>query len=473
MQLGYDLAMCTKEKMNKIQYHIILFVCVMALLASCQGSKHFTKLAAKQEAAGLVHEAAGSYYTAVQKKRSNVDAQIGLKKNGQLVLNEMLNEFAKEKNFGSNKKAVYSFHAARDYRDRVQGVGVKLQLSDFYEADYQTCKNAYLLELYDEGTTLLEDQKYGEAETRFDEIRKLDPNYKDAKNLGDIAYLEPLYSEGKREMEIGHFRAAYDQFGKVVARKSDYKNAEELRKKCLNDGIYTIAMLDFENASGSQGLDAKISAYTLDALSDVKDPFLRVVDREHMEAIIREQQLQLSGAIDENTAVQVGELVGAQAILTGTILSYDEKKGTLKAKQREGYTSYQERVLNKTDGLYYMQTRYKRANYTEYYNSNSCSVSFQYKLISLKTGEILKTEIIQKEVNDEVLYGKFDGDIKNLFPAGQGTPNLNHQDKQALMGLMQGRQDLKSSTDLSNQMFSTVSSQLSGTISRVVIDLVK
>lgn len=445
----------------------------MLMLSACQSSKHYSKLGAKQEAAGLIDEAASSYYTSLSKKRSNLDAQIGLKKNGQLVLNKMLGEFSKQKNFGTKKEAVYAFHQARAYRDRVKAVGITLELADFYLSDYNEVKNAYLKDLYDEGTDLLEEEKYDEAKTRFDEIRELDPGYKDAKDLGDIAYLEPLYQEGNKAMAIGHFRAAYENFAKVTEKKVDYKNAAALKAECLQKGTYTVALLSFENASGVTGLDAKVSAYTLEALTAIQDPFLRVVDREHMEAIIKEQQLQLSGIIDENTAVKVGSLVGAQALLTGTVLSFSEKKGTLRSKQRDGYTAYQERVLNKTDGKYYMQTRYKPCTYTEYYNSNSCSVSFQYKLINLQTGEILKTEIIQKELSDEVLYGKYEGDASNLFPAGQGGPNLNIQDKRALLNMMQARQDLKSSGELSNALFNNVSSQMSGSIASIVKEVVK
>ena len=54
--------------------YFILSICIF--LVACQGSKHFTKLAAKQEAAGLTTEAANSYYIALQKKRNNIDAQI-------------------------------------------------------------------------------------------------------------------------------------------------------------------------------------------------------------------------------------------------------------------------------------------------------------------------------------------------------------------------------------------------------------
>jgi tetratricopeptide (TPR) repeat protein len=456
-----------------VRPYYIFFLSLMLALASCQGSKHFTKMAAKQEAAGLTHEAAESYYTALQKKRSNVEAQIGMKKNGQLVLNELLNDFAKQKNFGSNKDAVYAFHKARDYKNRVQAVGISLLLADFYESDYMASKSAFLDELYESGTTLLEEEKFQEAESKFSEIKTLDPNYKDAKQLGDIAYLEPHYLDGRNAMAIEHYRDAVNQFEKVIARKADYKDVIALRKECIAKGTYTIALLNFENASGTTGLDAKVSAYTLEALTSVKDPFLRVVDRQHMEAIMHEQQLQLSGVIDENTAVQVGELVGAQALLTGTVLSYSEKKGTLRAKQREGYAAYQEKVLNKTDGKYYLQTRYKPVTYTEYYNSNSCSVSFQYKLINLKTGEILKTEIIDKELNDEVIYGKYDGDINNLYPAGQGGPNLNIQDKKSLLGMLQGRQELKTSADISHSLFGQVSSQMTNSIGQIVREIVK
>lgn len=459
--------------MLRISYSIILAVWLSVALAGCHGSKYFTKVGAKQEAAGLTPEAAESYYTALLKNRSNVDAQIGMKKNGQLYLNGLLNDFAKQKNFGSNKDAVYAYQKALEYKNKIQNSGVTLQIAEFYEQDYASCKNAFLTQLYDEGTTLLEEQKFSEAEKKFAEIKKLDPTFKDAQELGDIAYLEPLYNQGKTELSLKHYRSAYDYFGKVIQKRAEYKDAQALRKSCLEIGTYTIAMLPFENATTSTGLDARASAYTLEALTKINDPFLRVVDREHTEAILQEQKLQLSGIVDHNTAVVVGELVGAQALLTGTVLSYSEQKGTMRSKQRDAYVEYKEKVLNKEDGKYYMQSKYKPATYTEYYNTNTTNVSFQYKLISLKTGEIIKTEIIDKEVKDEVLFGRFDGDYSNLFPASQGGLNLNGNDKRALNALMQGRQELKSTADLSNDAFNQISTKMQSEISSALKLLVR
>jgi tetratricopeptide (TPR) repeat protein len=326
--------------------YFTLTILVAALLFSCSGTKHYTKMAVKQEASGLINEAAESYYNALQRKRSNIDAQIGMKKTGQLVLNQKLGEFSKAKSFGGKKEAVYAFHTARDYKEKIARVGVTLDIADFYNEDYRSVKESYMADLYEEGSELLENQNFTEAEKKFNEIKNLDPNFKDAKELGDVAYLEPLYSAGLRAFENGMYRSAYDSFGKVIARKADYKDAAAKQKESLDKGTYTIALLPYENASGVQGMDAKMSAYTLESLTKIKDPFLRVVDREHMQAILQEQKLQLSGVIDEQTAVQVGQLVGAQAILTGTVLSYDAQNGKLRNTSRTGYESYREKKVN-------------------------------------------------------------------------------------------------------------------------------
>lgn len=453
--------------------YIIILLSTLFVITSCTGTKKFTKMGQKQEAAGLVREAAGSYYTALQRKRENVDAQIGMKKTGQLVLNELLGDFAKKKSFGTAKEAVYSFHAARDYRDKIKRVGVELQLAEFYVMDYNSAREIFLKELYDEGTDLLEDEKYAEAEARFKEIKTLDPNYKDANELGDIAFIEPVYDDAMEAFSAGQYRKAYENFDKVLGRRSDYKEAAAKKEEALKLGIFTIALLPYENATGQPGMDAKMNAYTLEALTNIHDPFLRVVDREHMQAILQEQKLQLSGVVNEQTAVEVGNLVGAQAILTGTVLSFDQNNGRLKTVEKEAYEAYKIEKTNPETGAKFFETRYRPVKYTEYYNSNSCSVAFQYKLISLKTGEILRTEIIEKSVSDEVLYAKYGGEGRSLVPAGQGGPNLNDRDRNALLQMLSARQTLTPSGELSNELFDQVCKKMSTEIGSVVYSIVK
>jgi len=94
-------------------------------------------------------------------------------------------------------------------------------------------------------------------------------------------------------------------------------------------------------------------------------------------------------------------------------------------------------------------------------------------LTNIKTGEIIATEIVEKTLTDEVIYGRFDGDVNTLWPAGQGGPNMNQSDRKALMAMMNARQDVKPSGELSNTLFNQISVQMTGAIDKAVKEIVK
>lgn len=450
-----------------------IFYLLVIFLVACKGSGYYTKLGKKQEAGGLLMEASSSYYTAVQKNRSNVEAQIGLKRTGQHVLNGMLLEFTQEKSFGTPKTAVESYESAIKYKSKVQALGVGLDIPEMYVLDFNNSKDEYLHELYSSGSSLLEEGKFDQAKLKFDEIKRLQPDFKDAQDLGNIAFMEPLYQKGVAAMELSHYREGYDNFLKVVNTKSGYKDAKVLMDECLSKGMYSIAMVAFESASGNLEPAVNVSAYSLSALLAINDPFLRIVDRSSMNDVLKEQKLQLSGSIDANTAVQVGELTGAQALLTGNVLSHTNSQGNLRSLQKNGFAAYQEK-LKQPDGKFTYQTSYRPVTYTEYYQENTSSIGFQYKLIDLRSGQIISTDIIRLDLKDEVLYVKYDGDPRDLYPRGaNGGPNLSVADKRALMSLCNSRQDIKTTQRLSKEMFESVGGQVAIAISTKMKELVK
>ena len=70
------------------------------------------KKGVKLDEAGLHHEAAGFYINALQKKASNSDAIVALKKTGQKVLDDYLADFYQFYADKKHKKAVYAYHEA-------------------------------------------------------------------------------------------------------------------------------------------------------------------------------------------------------------------------------------------------------------------------------------------------------------------------------------------------------------------------
>jgi hypothetical protein len=100
-------------------------------------------------------------------------------------------------------------------------------------------------------------------------------------------------------------------------------------------------------------------------------------------------------------------------------------------------------------------------------------VSFQYKLINLKTGELIKTEIIERTAIDEVAWAKYDGKTSELYPANGNKVNFNQNDRRSLMNLLNGRQELRPTGELSNELFNTISRQMSDQIGATVKNIVQ
>ncbi|MCB0757668.1 MAG: hypothetical protein KDC01_04350, partial [Flavobacteriales bacterium] len=161
--------------------HIAIASILLLFAAACSGSKSYSKKAAKLDGSGLYVEAADMYLQSAVRNAKNIDAKIGLKKTGQMVLNDKLSAFFKAFSLGEDKAAVVEAYLdAENYRDRVQRAGVALEIPDSYTTDFKQVKGEYLVQLYTQGHELLEKKDYPAAEAAFAKIGKLEPGYKDA-----------------------------------------------------------------------------------------------------------------------------------------------------------------------------------------------------------------------------------------------------------------------------------------------------
>lgn len=457
----------------RVLIYCILILFSAALLSGCATSRAFAKKGLKLEEAGLLEEAARMYYTSLQKNRTNVDAKIGMKNTGQVVLNNKLQEFVQLKSFDKKSEAVSAWEEAVNYQDRVSNLGVELTIADFYVKDYEDMKQEYIEELYEEGLALMDGGQYEKAEDRFNEIARLDPEHNEATDMADIAYCEPLYKAGKEAFEVGYYREAYENFDSVMKRVPTYKESAKYRQESLDLGLFTVALLPFENSTMRNGLEAKVEAYALEAMTQVNDPFLKVVDRANMELILEEQKLGLSGVIDEESAVNVGELIGAQAILTGTVLSSSPSQGEVQRSNRDGYERYRVKRLNPETNKFYFETKYRKTTYQELSRQNTVSVSFQYKLISLKTGEIIKTRIIEQSESSTATWAEYSGEVQNLFPARGNGVNTNQRAQQQLQSIMNAPRTPMTTEELTNDVFQNVTRQMKNEVGTFIRELVK
>lgn len=438
---------------------------VVLLLPGCGGAQSLAKRGDKMSDAGHYTEAADFYYQALSRNRNNLRAKMGMIDAGQKTLNDRLDRFNRTNNMGQFRDAVNQYRDAEAYQLKVRRVGVELNIPDHYSQDYNRSKEIVLEELYEEAMVLMEEERYEQANALLKEVKTLDPNYRDAQDLSDVAYSKPLYLQGKVALENGAYRMAYDYFEQILQRTPNFKDTRALQQEALTKGRTTVAIVPFENVSNEVNVEQRMSAYVLDELSRIPDPFLRFVDRGDMDRIIEEQQLSLSGIFNDETAIQVGELLGAQAIITGKVLEYKSLQGKLQSSRKNGYEGYQVQRRSPETGAIYYETRYKPVTYTEYSAANAVIITFQYKLLSLETGEVLVSRIIERESKDGVNYAAYQGNAAMLYPASGNARNASSAAKRQLDNTLRARRNLKSPTELSNALFNSISSEISREVS--------
>ena len=82
----------------------------------------------------------------------------------------------------------------------------------------------------------------------------------------------------------------------------------------------TLAVLNFDNNTGSADYDPLGRGLAAMMISDLAaSPALKLVEREHMADVLKEQHLQQSAMFDSTTAVKTGRLLGAEFVATGAL----------------------------------------------------------------------------------------------------------------------------------------------------------
>ncbi|MBN1350423.1 VWA domain-containing protein [candidate division KSB1 bacterium] len=89
--------------------------------------------------------------------------------------------------------------------------------------------------------------------------------------------------------------------------------------------MLTLAVLDFQNNSGNPELDYLEKALAEMLVTNLgASQKLTLVERMRLASILEEHQLSLSGSIDEASAAKIGQLIGADHLLFGTIFESGE-----------------------------------------------------------------------------------------------------------------------------------------------------
>ncbi len=125
----------------------------------------------------------------------------------------------------------------------------------------------------------------------------------------------------------------------------------------------TVAVTEFDNQSGAGwwrgGVGWELAGMLSNELSATGA--FKVLEREQIRAVLDEQNLAASGRVAAGTGAKIGQLTGAQFLVTGTVTAYEEETAStgggisfggvsLGGSSEKAYLAVDLRVINATTG---------------------------------------------------------------------------------------------------------------------------
>jgi tetratricopeptide (TPR) repeat protein len=452
--------------MKKI-YLILLAVAVVGI-TSC-ASKKYAKQGLKYEQAGMYEMAAEAFYLSMVANPKNIDAAIGLKKNGQRLLDDKVLAVHHAYSSGNEKETVYKFLDAQAYQKKVGSTGVSISMPERTEGFFNEAKPRYLSKRYDEARLLLDEEKFKQAEEIFAEIKKIDPSYQGVDEHMKVSVCEPLYRDGSQLLLSGFNRKAYEKFNTILVNHGAYKDAKDLRDEALSKGMITIAISNFSNSTSKKDANLLIEGKISSALTSLNNPFIQVVDIKNSKTFVDEQQR----AINTGSRIEVGKMLAAKAIISGAVLRFDSQEGKTLQEEKRGYIKEVVTLKNKETGEETKETRYHKVSYKEIRKENKVLVGLRYQLSSSETSAVMVSDAMEHRSDDAVHFVVFQGDKNNLVPgywefadkkSAKDKVNDTQNEVNQLQQLLNAKQTIKSIDALEAEALDAIAKRVASKI---------
>ncbi|MBC7124554.1 MAG: hypothetical protein H5T24_02905 [Bacteroidales bacterium] len=433
---------------------LLLLLAATVLVGGGCASKKYAKKGMKFEQAGLWEQAADAYIRSLTAKRDNIDAIVGLKRTGQRVLDERSLKVIKAYENDDLKQTVYTYLDAESFKNHAASLGVELSISNMATDYFNDAKPKYVEKIYSEAQTLMDAEKFKDAELLLTEVKRLQPDYGNTQDMLKVSKCEPLYRQAKQFMDAAQYRKAFANLDKIVKEFTNYKDSRDLRDEALQKATITIKVTDFKSTSyNTERIAKSVQAEVVSKLNALNNPFVKVIDVQSTDKIIEEQQRSVTTGSD----LEIGKLLAAKALLSGEVSVIEVKQGKLNKTEKRGYIREETKTKDPKTGEEKVNVTYRKVIYWVYNQKNSVSVALKLQLTSTETGAVMVSDFIRSNQADEVNYATFDGPSSKLVPgywekintdSPKDVINDNQLDVRNLQELLKAKRDIASMNTL-------------------------
>jgi hypothetical protein len=338
-------------------------------------------------------------------------------------------------------------------------------MSDQTTEMFKEAKGKYIEKTFNDAQLLLEDEKFAQADELLAEIKKLEPGYSNSDELIKVSKCEPIYRQGKEFLNTSMYRKSYANFDQIVKNYGSYKDSKDLRDEALSKGLITISISKIENKTGYENLQDQVDSKIRSSLNNLKNPFIKILDSQNTDQLIQEQQRGLNQGSD----IQVGKILAAKAIFTGSIIVFEVNEGKFKKDERHGYLKEEISIKDPTTGMVKKNYKYNKVIYFVCKQSNSVNSSFQYQLTSTESSAVIVSDAMDISANDDINYAAFQGNASQLVPGfweyiDKNSPKDRVDDSPAsvdkLQELLKSRKSIKNIETLKAQVLNGIADRV-------------
>jgi tetratricopeptide (TPR) repeat protein len=355
----------------------------------------------------------------------------------------------------NNELALRQYAYNKDYYDKLKNIDIKLNWLAYFDPLYQEIKQEFISKQYEIGLSQMNENKFDKAEFTFSKILEFDSSYKNVSVLRLQSVLEPLYNQGLKYIETENYKVAYKIFKQVSTFDVKYKNTLQMLNYSLQKASLPIAVVLVSKKVYPNAEDLSFYQVLSQEIGKSKNPFLKIIDKNNLDKLVKEQEFGIAGIINAETATKVGNIIGAKYFLLIDVseVKFDELKPTTTLEP--AYLSVSQRV-EAPNGEAQSVIKFKKVEYSETKKYRKIELRIAYQLVSVQTGQIVSEEGFYTEQFDIHVFARYNGNLDNLYPslpAGNFMPNIPTDWKEKFFEL---NRELQSNQTLANKAYEEI-----------------
>ena len=441
---------------------------VLALfLSGCRGAQYYYKTGNKYAKAHMLKESVTAYKQAIDRKPGRVKYLTAMDQQGNALLEELYTNYRFAD--GNDSLSIYKFLEAEKWRYYLKPYINTSRYDGFYDSDYADQLYRFLSQKYTRAEKWIRTREFDRAQSNLEEIKSLDPDYKEVQSLLEFSQVEPIYVQALDLFEGNKFREVHNLLQPMLKKYPKQEMLRKLEEQAIERGKYRLGVISDPNIDGSEAtMSAALQSAVISLIQKNNDPFLELLDRTNFEILQQEQESIINGVTNEAAVTQ--ELLVADAYLKVVITHVNENEGTLNKETRRGWERYHVTTKN-NEGAEVKKAVYKKVTYKEFTKQNEASYDMQLAMIERSTSRILWSESFHHEDKDEIHYVEFSG-TGDLFSGNWRYQNKEHpsdrrsNDSRSMKRLVKANKRIKSTSSMRKDAISALAKKSAAHVNR-------